>query len=123
MAQASARLSRLAGLLAALIIAVLVAGPGLDAALCAGDGLAPPANVAIVHHESGLVVRHLHKATHEETPSGCQHGHVQGANACAETDAGLRSAIRVAAALPHGLNSQSLPPSATLPSLERPPRD
>lgn len=105
----------------ALFAVLFLAGPSLDAVLCAGDGLAPAAQAAIVHHERGLAVEHLHKPLHNESPSGCQHGHVQAANACAETDS-FPPAVRVATALPRPRESRPLPPSAHLDALERPPR-
>jgi hypothetical protein len=105
----------------ALFAMLFLAGPSLDAVLCAGDGLAPAAGAAIVHHERGLAVEHLHKSMHNESPSGCQHGHVQAANACAKID-GFPAAVRVAVALPRTLESRPLPPSTHPGGLERPPR-
>ena len=105
-----------------LFAVLFLAGPSLDAVLCAGDGLAPAAAAAIVHHERGLAVEHLHKSMHNESPSGCQHGHVQAANACAETDDSFPAAVRLAVALPRTLESRPLPPSTHLDGLERPPR-
>lgn len=105
----------------ALFAVLFLAGPNLDAALCAGDGLAPAPQAAIVHHERGLAVEHPHKALHNESPAGCQHGHVQAANACAETDDVLTS-VRLAIAVPGTSDSSPLPPSAPLDGLERPPR-
>jgi len=105
----------------ALFAVLFLAGPNLDAVLCAGDGLAPTAQAAIVHHERGLAVEQLHKSLHNESSSGCQHGHVQAANACAESDS-FPPAVRIAIALPRTLTSAPLPPSAYLGGLERPPR-
>lgn len=108
--------SRVIAALIALVLAMLVLAPAVDAVACAPDG-------GVAFTESSVDERGT-PGDHDDGPIGldaCTHGH------CHHTAAAIVGSLSDAAATPtDGIAfvapSQALPPLSTLDGLKRPPR-
>ena len=110
---------RWASVFAACVMAVLIVGPNLDAALCSGDGLIDSAPTQA--YASAPAVQQSVQVHHSEPVGQCQHAHVQAPAACVANAVFVKvvPVVLIAAQTPDSIR---LPPSAVLAGLERPPR-
>ena len=106
----------------ALVLALLVLAPGLDAVTCAADGISPTvaadAAAFVTAAPFGAAAADLHDL---DAPGACVHGHAHAGAACLEGAPEPTHDI-AAAGLRHGLSGLAAVRSAEPLSQDPPPR-
>jgi len=113
------RMRGIRGLTVALFAVLFLAGPMLDAVLCAADGM-PAGSAAAKAQATAPDTGGLGHAD-RDSQGVCQHGHVHSAPALTEVQAACAEPKVAMSALPRP-RASLLPPSIAGPGLERPPR-